>query len=83
MFKKPVIVAGLINIRVLVVEVGWRRRLWPSGLLSERARRELTVAVVQHFQRVSQPGALELGACRVKLFVMRAHLARSVRAANH
>ena len=55
MFKKSVIAAVAINIEVLVVEVVWHRGFWTSGLLSERVRRELTAAVVKHFQRFSQP----------------------------
>jgi len=54
-FKKPVIAAVDINIRVLVVKGGWRRRFWPLGLSAQRARSELTAAVVKHFQRFSQP----------------------------
>ena len=49
MFKKPVIVAEAINIRVLVVEVGWRRGFWTSGSGCERTKSEVTAAVVIHF----------------------------------
>jgi hypothetical protein len=49
LFKKPVIVAEPINIRVLVVEVGWRRGFWTSGSQCERAKREFAAAVVIHF----------------------------------
>ena len=49
MFKKPVIVVEAINIRVLVVEVGWRRGFWTSGSRCERTKSEFTAAVVIHF----------------------------------
>jgi hypothetical protein len=47
--KKPVIVAVAINIRVLVVEVGWRRGFWTSGSRCERTKSEFAGAVVIYF----------------------------------
>jgi len=49
LFKKPVIVAEAINIRVLVVEVGWRRGFGTSGSQCERTKSEFAAAVVIHF----------------------------------
>lgn len=41
---------------------------WSSGLLSERARRQSTAAVVVQAGRFSQPAACDLKASRVNLF---------------
>jgi len=44
----------------LIVEFGWAPEIWSSGWLAERARRELTAAVVKHFQRYCQPHTVDL-----------------------